>query len=120
MGKQSPSAATFAAYHAHVYFDAVTKAAAMSLCENTAARFDVTLGNIHERPVGPHPCWSRQIAFAGELYSELMAWFDQQRDGLTLFVHGLSGDALADHTIHVEWLGPAAELNLDMFRSDDK
>ena len=50
-------------YHAHVYFDAETKAAAVALREEIGGRFEVSLGRVHERPIGPHPEWSYQVAF---------------------------------------------------------
>ncbi len=35
------------------------------------------------------------------------------RKGLTVFVHGLSGDGMCDHTELVMWLGDSLALNLD-------
>lgn len=53
-----------ASWHAHVYFDAASRDAAHALRERIAARFagQMELGRFHERPVGPHPQWSYQIA----------------------------------------------------------
>lgn len=42
-------------YHAHVYFDATTLEQARALCEEAARRFAVTMGRVHQQPVGPHP-----------------------------------------------------------------
>ena len=53
-------------WHAHVYFDASSRDAARALREviekELAGRMD--LGRFHERPVGPHPMWSYQLAIA--------------------------------------------------------
>ena len=52
-------------WHAHVYFDASSRDAARALRETIekemAGRME--LGRFHERPVGPHPMWSYQLAF---------------------------------------------------------
>lgn len=44
-------------YHAHVYFDESTIEPAKALCEEAGKRFGVTVGRMHHRPIGPHPCW---------------------------------------------------------------
>ncbi|MFT7095134.1 MAG: DOPA 4,5-dioxygenase [Alcanivorax sp.] len=38
------------------------------------------------------------------------------RNGLTVFVHGLSGDDLRDHTELVMWLGESLPLDLSIFQ----
>ncbi len=50
-------------YHAHVYFDANTLDQARALCEEAAQLFPLKMGRVHQRPVGPHPDWSCQLAF---------------------------------------------------------
>lgn len=99
-------------YHAHVYYDAGTKPAAEALRAAIEARFDVRLGRWHDRPVGPHPAWSYQIAFAPDLFAELVPWLALNRGGLTVFVHPNTGDALPDHRDHAIWLGETAALKL--------
>ena len=42
-------------FHAHVYFGPDTVVQARALCTEAAARFGVTMGRMHEKPVGPHP-----------------------------------------------------------------
>ncbi len=46
----------------------------------------------------------------------MIDWLEAHRAGLTVFVHGLTGDDLADHTLHVMWLGEPEALKLEMFR----
>jgi aromatic ring-cleaving dioxygenase len=103
-------------YHAHVYFGPQTVARARALCEEAGRLFRVTVGRVHEREVGPHPQWSCQLAFDAAEFERVIPWLDQNRDGLDVFVHGLTGNDLADHTTHASWLGQPAELKLDMFR----
>ena len=99
-------------YHAHVYFDADTKAAAVALREEIGGRFEVSLGRVHERPIGPHPEWSYQVAFGPELFGSLVPWLALNRRGLTVFVHPNTGDDVPDHRDYALWLGPQAELDL--------
>ena len=100
-------------FHAHVYFDADTVEQARALCNEAAERFDVQLGRVHERPVGPHPCWSCQLAFMPEVFGELIPWLSVNRAGLTVFVHPQTGNELADHTDHALWMGNIEQLELN-------
>jgi aromatic ring-cleaving dioxygenase len=104
------------AYHAHVYFDADSVAPARALCEEAGRRFGVQVGRVHEKLVGPHPRWSCQLAFDSSQFDQLVPWLDEHRQGLDVFVHGLSGDALQDHTTHASWLGREWPLDLSVFR----
>ena len=103
-------------YHAHVYYDAASKPAAAELREAVAERFDVQLGRWHDAPVGPHPRGSYQIEFAPALFAALVPWLALNRRGLTVFLHPETGDALADHSAHVIWLGESEALKLDVLR----
>ncbi len=103
-------------YHAHVYYDATTKPAAAVLRDAVAAAFEAELGRWHDAPVGPHPCGSYQIAFGPELFASLVPWLALNRGELTVFVHPNTGDALADHSAHVIWLGESRALNLAALR----
>ncbi len=108
--------ASITGYHAHVYYDAGSKAAATELREAIAARFEVQLGRWHDRPVGPHPSWSYQVAFTPEVFAEIVPWLALNRGGLTIFLHPETGDAVPDHRDHALWLGDKAELNLDALK----
>lgn len=105
-----------AAYHAHVYFDAATVDQARALCEEAGRLFKVAVGRVHEKNVGPHPRWSCQLAFAAPEFDRIIPWLDTHRGGLDVFVHGLSGDELKDHTEYAYWLGNAWALDLSIFR----
>lgn len=99
-------------YHAHVYFDAATRESAQQLCEAAGHAFSLTVGRMHDKPVGPHPRGSCQLAFDKDEFAKVMPWLIESRGGLTVFAHALTGDALKDHTDHVIWLGPSEPLNL--------
>ncbi len=102
-------------YHAHVYFDARTIDQARALCERVAAKFDIRMGRMHERPVGPHPDWSCQLAFDHSKFADVMLYLTLHRDGLVIFTHPLTGDELADHTRHAIWMGAVRKLDVGMF-----
>ena len=103
---------TITGYHAHVYFDAATRDQARRLCEEAGQAFALTVGRMHDAPVGPHPRGSCQLAFAPQQVGEVIAWLMLRRSGLTVFAHAMTGNALKDHTDHVLWLGPSEPLNL--------
>jgi len=100
-------------YHAHVYYDAGSKAAATALYATIEAAFDVEMGRMHDRPVGPHPCWSYQVAFAPEVFGRLIPWLALNRGELVVFVHPNTGKAVEDHRDRAVWLGAKLDLNLD-------
>jgi aromatic ring-cleaving dioxygenase len=104
------------AYHAHVYFDDGSVAQARALCEEAGRLFHVAVGRVHEKLVGPHPRWSCQLAFSAADFDRVIPWLDQHRGDLDVFVHGLSGDDLKDHTEHAYWLGNEWPLDLRQFQ----
>jgi len=100
-------------YHAHVYYDAAQKVAAADLRASAEARFpQATFGRWHDRPVGPHPTGSYQIAFAPTLFPEIVPWLALNRSGLTVFVHPNTGQVMEDHRDRAIWLGPSQALKL--------
>lgn len=105
----------FSEYHAHVYFDEQSVAHATALCEQAGALFSVKVGRVHQKLVGPHPCWSCQLAFDRLQFDPLISWLEENRKGLTILVHGLTGDDIKDHTAHASWLGNEVPLNLSVF-----
>ena len=101
-------------YHAHVYYDAASKETAARLRSGVEDRFDVTMGRWHDRPVGPHPRWSYQIAFKPKIFGALVPWLALNRDGLVIFVHPNTGQDLPDHAEHAIWLGETVALDLSV------
>ncbi|MDM0016217.1 DOPA 4,5-dioxygenase family protein [Variovorax saccharolyticus] len=103
-------------YHAHLYFGPDTLAQARRIAEEAGRELLVVVGRVHEKPVGPHPRWSCQIAFDAAEFDEVIAWLEAHRGGLDVFVHGLTGDDYKDHTAHAMWLGNEWPLELGMFQ----
>ena len=101
-------------WHAHMYFDASSREAARVLREivhvELAGRME--LGRFHERPVGPHPMWSYQLAFPAENFSQVVGWLTLNHGALDVFVHPNTGDELRDHRDCALWLGRSHRLNL--------
>lgn len=104
-------------FHAHVYFEASTVEQARLLCEAAREKFGLAMGRMHEKPVGPHPEWSCQLAFGPELFGEVIPWLMMNRDGLTVFVHPETGDDLTDHTERALWMGKICPLDVSIFQT---
>lgn len=102
-------------FHAHVYYDEQTFSQAAALCQAAHQRFDIPMGHLHRKPVGPHPSWSCQLTVPLRQFQALIPWLMEARNGLTVFVHGISGDDLKDHTELVLWLGESEPLDLSVF-----
>ncbi|SLN21101.1 Dopa 4,5-dioxygenase family [Falsiruegeria litorea R37] len=102
-------------YHAHVYFDADTVSTARAVCEEAARLFDVQMGRMHERNVGPHPRWSCQLGFGPKVLDQVLPWLMLNRQGLTIFTHPDTGEHLKDHRDRAVWMGELLELDLSIF-----
>ena len=105
---------TIHGFHAHVYFDAATLEQARVLCSTAAACFPLKMGRVHEKPVGPHPDWSCQLAFRPEVFGALIPWLAMHRDGLVVFIHPISDNDLADHRDRAIWMGAVRPLDLSV------
>jgi DOPA 4,5-dioxygenase len=101
-------------WHAHVYFDASSRDAARdmrAIIESELAN-RVELGRFHERPVGPHPMWSYQLAFAPAAFHLVVSWLALNHGALDVFIHPNTADELRDHRDCALWLGRSHVLNL--------
>jgi DOPA 4,5-dioxygenase len=117
MSERETSAIT--GYHAHVYYDAESKPTAAEVRAGVEARFDMRPGEIrmgrwHDNPIGPHPMGSYQVAFAPELFGEIVPWLALNRRGLTVFIHPETGDDRTDHSDYAIWLGEQREVDLSV------
>ncbi len=101
-------------WHAHVYFDADSRDAASAFREVVVAQLGdgIAMGRFHERPVGPHPRWSYQIAFAPSEFSGVVGWLALNHGALDVFIHPNTGDELRDHRDCAIWLGRNYPLDL--------
>ena len=101
-------------WHAHVYFEASSREAAWALRQTieTEMAGRMEMGRFHEKPVGPHPMWSYQLAFPAASFSHVVSWLALNHGALDVFVHPNTGDELRDHRDCALWLGKSHTLNL--------
>jgi DOPA 4,5-dioxygenase len=111
---ESLAPSLIASWHAHVYFDAASRDRAWALREVIQRELAglVEIGRFHEKPVGPHPMWSYQLAFAPTHFAQVMGWLALNHGALDVFAHPNTGDELRDHRDCALWLGRSYELNL--------
>lgn len=103
-------------YHAHVYFDADSKAKAQALRSAMEKEFaQAEFGRWFDQPVGPHPEGSFQIAFTPDLFDQIIPYLALNRDGLTIFAHPNTDDDLRDHRDGGIWMGAIRPLDLSIF-----
>jgi DOPA 4,5-dioxygenase len=112
MSPLDPSLIT--SWHAHVYFDAASRELALALREiiEVELRDRIEMGRFHEKPVGPHPMWSYQLAFPAPNFSDVVGWLALNHGTLDVFVHPNTDDELRDHRDSALWLGKSHSLNL--------
>lgn len=101
-------------WHAHVYFDGASRDAAWALRERIEAALagQIQMGRFHEKPVGPHPMWSYQLAFAAEQFAPMVSWLTLNHGELDVFIHPNTDDELRDHRDSALWLGRSHTLDL--------
>jgi aromatic ring-cleaving dioxygenase len=104
-------------FHAHVYFDIETREQASRLRDGLAPRFAVELGRWHEKPIGPHSKAMYQVAFASDQFANVVPWLMLNREGLSILVHPMTGDAVADHIANPLWLGEPLPLDVEFLRN---
>jgi DOPA 4,5-dioxygenase len=101
-------------YHAHIYFTSPDeRATALALRAPIAERYVVTLGRVHDVPIGPHGAPMYQVAFAIEVFPGLVPFLMLERRGLSVLVHPNTGRALDDHVHHALWLGQPIAVRAD-------
>lgn len=103
-------------FHAHVYFDAETRTTAVQLRDSIAQRFGVSVGALHDRPVGPHEKAMFQVKFAPEQFAAVVPWLMVNRQALSVLVHPQTGDEIGDHDERPLWMGEVLPLDIEWMR----
>lgn len=101
-----------APYHAHVYYTPETRGVALALHRHLAAGTPGLLyvGQMRDRSVGPHPNPQFEVHFLKAELPRVLALLEAS--GLTVLVHPLTDDDLADHTTLAHWIGSPLPLDL--------
>jgi aromatic ring-cleaving dioxygenase len=103
-------------FHAHVYYDAGTKAQAAQLRETMLAKFNTEPGGFSDEPAGPHPVSQLNVIFETSEFQNIVPWLMLNRDGLDVLVHPLTQSSYDDHSKNALWLGNPVPLRLDVLR----
>ncbi len=104
-------------YHIHFYCEP----SQIPLCQTVREKMVQELpeldgaGPVRNKPIGPHPLPMFEAWFTTDHLDKVVRWSMQNRSGLSVMIHPLSGDDLADHRDYAMWLGPQLPLKLDIF-----
>jgi aromatic ring-cleaving dioxygenase len=105
-----------APFHAHVYYTQETRDVAISLHrrlrDTSADRTSGLLyvGEMRDCKVGPHPDSQFEVHFQRADLHRILPTLETS--GLTVLVHPLTDDDLADHTTLARWIGSPLVLDL--------
>jgi DOPA 4,5-dioxygenase len=57
-----------------------------------------------------------QVAFAGDQFAAVVPWLMLNRGGLSILVHPVTDDPVADHEVNPLWLGEALAIDVEFIR----
>ena len=99
-----------------MYFARATQEAAERVRDGLAECFDVELGRIQFKAIGPHPEWMYQVKFDPSEFGKLVPWLMLNHEGLNVLIHPQTGDDVADHSDNALWLGKQLDLDIEFLR----
>jgi DOPA 4,5-dioxygenase len=106
-----------APYHAHVYYTADTRAQAASLRDQLMSTMRratnsglLFVGQLRDHKVGPHPVPQFEVHFLRSALDSVVPVL--RKSALTVLVHPLTLDDVADHTTLAQWIGDPIALDL--------
>lgn len=106
-------------YHAHIYYEKSSRLSAGQLREEIFRNFAgrVRVHNLIDEPIGPHPLPMFEVDIPSTQLADVKMWLDQHHGSHSILIHPLTGDDLADHRDHPQWIGPALPLDLDFLKN---
>ncbi|MEZ4289027.1 MAG: DOPA 4,5-dioxygenase family protein [Myxococcota bacterium] len=60
---------------------------------------------VHERPIVVHPAPMYQVSFPPEAFGSVVPWLMLNQNGLSILVHAVTEDVMAEHRDWPLWLG---------------
>ena len=106
-----------APFHAHIYYQAESRNVAAALHARFSSAVEqgefsglTFVGQLRDHAVGPHPVPQFELHFCRSTLSQIMPVLASA--GLTVLVHPLTLDDLADHTTLGQWIGEPIPLDL--------
>ena len=105
-------------YHAHIYWrDPEERERAIALRPELAA-LGCGLGQIHDRPIGPHPLPMYQVMYDSSLQHQVESLLSVLP--LSILLHEDIGiDHVRDHTDGARWINDPLDLDLDFLEDFD-
>jgi aromatic ring-cleaving dioxygenase len=107
----------YAHYHAHIYYEAATRARAVAANQRLREIMAIGgtprllfVGSLKDGKAGPHPIPQFEIHFTRDALSNVRAFIEAA--GFTALIHPLTDDDLADHTSLAEWIGTPLPMDL--------
>jgi DOPA 4,5-dioxygenase len=106
---------SLAPYHAHIYYSADQRPAALALRDDFLGQMSpdsdiLFVGQMSDRGAGPHPIPQYEVHFLERSRPQVIAAIEAS--GLRALVHPLTNDDLADHTSLAHWIGDPVELDV--------
>ena len=103
-------------FHAHVYFDAITRPTAERIHDALAQHLGLDVGALCEQPVGPHAKPMFQVTITPEQFATVVPWLMVNRSGLSVLVHPTTDDEVADHDTSPLWMGESLPIDVEFLR----
>ena len=100
-------------FHAHVYYDWDHRDEALALRQHlmAAAGDLITVHSLIDRQVGPHLWPMFEIDFSEPVYQALTDWLEWHHGNLSVLIHPLTDDDIANHGPLARWIGQELPLN---------
>ena len=106
-------------FHAHVYFDPATHAAASALRDLLTHTFPTTVKvyRMIDHPIGPHPQAMFEADFHRPQFEDVVAFLRANRGTLNILVHQNTTDEVWNHSDGALWLGNVQPIDFNNLRA---